>query len=658
MAANGQHGDSRAASENRDDARNEKEDCSRQPPFAKNQTGRTHMNADHPNSPASGDPLLENRASDLFRPALCHSASSPLTQSWEPPPPQELAHWLPQYQIDRLIGRGAMAAVYHGVQLSLNREVAIKLLPSELAASIDFVQRFQREAQTLAQLQHPGIVAVFDSGQTSEGHLYFVMEFVDGTNLHQIIHGPGLSPEQALEFTIQICEALHYAHRQGVIHRDIKPANVLVTQEGFAKLADFGLSRPVTLPGATLTATSLVMGTPDYMAPEQWEGKADQRADIYALGVTLYEMLTGSRPQGVFELPSKRTPVDARLDQVVIKAMRQEPDRRYQQISELRQDVERIRTMRVPAGTSLKSGLRSSPRRKGKASDAMGWIIASLVLVTLGGVGAFLAWNGGAKRETVAPTHPVVIPPPEVPAGAAGSVVPKVKETVQVHPAPPAQPEAVPPASAAPARPETVAPATPPPTPLPAPAVITPPPAVVVPAPPPVSVTPERQPLIAGLSSEAPNLIRWGLAPLAEQIPPDIRQSLTFLREDLVDEGKTKPVASIDAYRAAYYLCDALISTLDERDRARVASGYRAAQADANTRVTNQSLDAHAPYRTSWPQYARIKDQRAEIQRQQNNNTALTRETIKVDWSNRVKVLQRSLDALYAKYRDALRQSK
>ncbi len=264
---------------------------------------------------------------------------------WTPPAPEELAALLPQYEIESLLGHGGMGAVYKGRQAALDRPVAIKLLPAELAGDAQFIARFQREARTLARLQHPGIVAVHDFGQTSEGHLYFVMEFVDGTDLHRILHASGgLNPAQTLELISQVCDALHYAHAKGVIHRDIKPGNILVTTDSRAKLADFGLARPIKDESAMLTGTNVVMGTAAYMAPEQQEGHADQRADIYALGVMLYEMLCGQRPSGAFDPPSHRVQVDVRLDQVVIKAMQQQPERRYQQVSEMKTDVDRIRT--------------------------------------------------------------------------------------------------------------------------------------------------------------------------------------------------------------------------------------------------------------------------------------------------------------------------
>ena len=215
--------------------------------------------------------------------------------------------------------------------------MAIKLLSTEIAANGRFIAHFRREARTLAKLQHPGIVNVYDFGQTSEGHRYFVMEFVEGTDLHRILHGPGLNPAQALELISQVCDALHYAHSKGVIHCDIKPGNILVTADGRAKLADFGLARPIAEATSVLTGTHTLMGTAEYMAPEQHDGHADQRVDIYALGVMLYEMLTGQRPSGVFDPPSHRVQVDIRrLDGVVLKALQNEPERRYQQVSEMK----------------------------------------------------------------------------------------------------------------------------------------------------------------------------------------------------------------------------------------------------------------------------------------------------------------------------------
>jgi serine/threonine protein kinase len=308
---------------------------------------------------------------------------------WTPPSPQKVAELLPQYHIEGLIGRGGMGAVYKGFQPALERAVAIKLLPAELSEDADFIARFQREARMLARLHHSDIVAIYEFGQTSEGHLYFVMEFVDGTDLAQLIRNATLTPAQTLELIIQICDALHYAHSQGMIHRDIKPANILVTKEGKAKLADFGLARPVHEEAEMVTGSHIVMGTEAYMAPEQREGQGDHRADIYALGVLLYEMLTGKRPEGVFQPPSVRAHADVRLDTVVLKAMQQEPERRYQQASDMGTDVKEIRTTPAPGPDTPafpKKGAQTTPW----FSRPLVWAALMVSLITVGG---FLYWK-------------------------------------------------------------------------------------------------------------------------------------------------------------------------------------------------------------------------------------------------------------------------
>ncbi len=268
----------------------------------------------------------------------------PPQPGWQPPEPEALARLLPQYRIESLIGCGGMAAVYRGTQVSLDRPIAIKLLPSEVAADAQFVERFRREACILANLKHPGIVTVYESGQTTEGHLFFVMEFVDGTDLHQILSNSGVNPKQALAFISQICDALEYAHKQGVIHSDIKPGNILISRDGCARLADFGLARPVDPARASTLPDHTVMGTPDYAAPEQHDGLADPRSDLFSLGVVLYEMLTGQKPRTPFVPPSRLVPVDVRLDDLVAKALQPDAAHRYQRVSVMKAVVDRIRT--------------------------------------------------------------------------------------------------------------------------------------------------------------------------------------------------------------------------------------------------------------------------------------------------------------------------
>jgi len=237
-----------------------------------------------------------------------------------------------------------MGAVYKALQKKLDRTVALKILPLETARDPAFAERFAREAKALARLNHPNIVAVYDFGQ-SGAYYYFIMEFVEGTNLRQLIHDKSLEPRQALELVMQICTALQFAHDEKIVHRDIKPENILISKKGQVKIADFGLAKLLgATPDTSLTASQMAMGTLNYMAPEQRESSkdVDHRADIYSLGVVFYEMLTGQVPMGRFEPPSKKVQVDVRLDDVVLRALEREPERRYQQASEIKSNVETI----------------------------------------------------------------------------------------------------------------------------------------------------------------------------------------------------------------------------------------------------------------------------------------------------------------------------
>jgi tRNA A-37 threonylcarbamoyl transferase component Bud32 len=262
----------------------------------------------------------------------------------------------PQLQIVELIGQGGMGVVFKARQPKLERFVALKILPQKLAEDAAFAERFSREGRVLARLSHPNIVGVHDFGQAN-GFFYLLMEFVDGVNLRQAMKAGRFTPEQALAVVPKICEALQYAHNEGVLHRDIKPENILLDAKGRVKIADFGIAKLIgephadrDLPGSAthaevpLTGSGAAIGTPHYMAPEQIEhpSAVDHRADIYSLGVVFYEMLTGELPLGRFAPPSEKSTADPRLDDVVLRALAKEPGRRTQSAGEVKTQVETI----------------------------------------------------------------------------------------------------------------------------------------------------------------------------------------------------------------------------------------------------------------------------------------------------------------------------
>jgi tRNA A-37 threonylcarbamoyl transferase component Bud32 len=264
----------------------------------------------------------------------------------------EVSAAFPQLEVLELIGQGGMGCVFKARQPKLDRFVALKLLPASLAERDPaFAGRFEREGQLLARLHHPNIVTVHDSG-TAGGFFYLLMEYVDGVNLRQAMRTRKFTAQQALGIVPRICDALQYAHDEGVLHRDIKPENILLDAKGRVKLADFGIaklmgdSEPATAaavaetPGFTQSGTAL--GTPSYMAPEQRETPAevDHRADIYSLGVVFYELLTGELPAGAFTPPSARSEADPRVDAIVKQALEKERERRQHSAAEVRTQVE------------------------------------------------------------------------------------------------------------------------------------------------------------------------------------------------------------------------------------------------------------------------------------------------------------------------------
>jgi predicted Ser/Thr protein kinase len=309
-------------------------------------------------------------------------STAPATKNggFVPPTPQELNAHFPQLEFLELLGKGGMGAVYKARQKSLDRFVAVKILPPDVNQDPAFADRFTREAKALAKLNHPHIVGVHDFGKAGEFY-YFVMEYVDGVNVRQALRAAQLKPAEALQIVPQVCDALQYAHEEKVVHRDIKPENILIDKRGRVKIADFGLAKllgkaPEDL---TLTGTKQIVGTVPYMAPEQIEGArdVDHRADIYSLGVTFYEMLTGELPLGRFAPPSKKVQIDVRLDDVVLRTLEKEPQLRYQQAGQVKEEVESI--SRTPPGKPFTAVMKDVAVQVAHGSKkAAGWVAGKM----------------------------------------------------------------------------------------------------------------------------------------------------------------------------------------------------------------------------------------------------------------------------------------
>ena len=277
-------------------------------------------------------------------------------------------HLSDRYEVGEILGFGGMSEVHMARDLRLHRDVAIKVLRADLARDPSFYLRFRREAQNAAALNHPAIVAVYDTGEaeTSTGPLpYIVMEYVDGVTLRDIVHGEGPMPTQrAIEVIADACQALNFSHQHGIIHRDVKPANIMISKTGAVKVMDFGIARALADAANPVTQTAAVIGTAQYLSPEQARGvKVDARSDVYSLGCVLYEMLTGEPPfvgdspvavayQHVREdpvPPSERySGISPELDAVVLKALAKNPDNRYQTAAEMRADLVKVHSGETP----------------------------------------------------------------------------------------------------------------------------------------------------------------------------------------------------------------------------------------------------------------------------------------------------------------------
>lgn len=387
---------------------------------------------------------------------------------WTPPSPEHLQAMLPQYDEWMMIACGGMGAVYKARQISLDRPVAIKVLPPQVAENeAEYVTRFKNEARTMAKLNHAAIVSVYDFGETNDGLLYIVMEYIDGTDVFKMIHAQKkLPPEHALAITAHVCDALAYAHERGVVHRDIKPANILINMEGAVKVADFGLASMLD-PSAAQEGTT--MGTPDYVAPEVLiEGATvDGRADLYAVGVMLYNMLTGKIPHASSQPPSERAGCDKRYDAIVKRAMEPDPNMRYQTSRDIRRDLDQILTVPVakdkPAAARAPAGMMPrQPAPPPPPPSRPPWgLMAATVAVIFGA--AFLLMRSGSspdadpavKAVETAPTRealekPTPTPTPTQTSAKEPSPAPKPAPMQTAAPAPalPPKKKAEPPAVA------------------------------------------------------------------------------------------------------------------------------------------------------------------------------------------------------------------
>lgn len=366
----------------------------------------------HPSPPAGPDDipddddgvLMGNNITALLGNAL---TGRTLTDGfpWELPGEDELKRMFPSYVIEEILGQGGMGVVYKALDTVFGGIVAIKLLPPKSASDAQLMARFKREAQLMKPLEHPGIVKIHSFVQTGEGNAYFVMDFVDGHTIHELVQLKRISVKRTLELMIQICDALSYLHSRGIIHRDIKPSNILVDQQGNARLLDFGIAGRLDRKGDTLTIAGHNPGTPFYMAPELHRGDAPTVAsDVYSLGVTFYEMLTGECPQVNAPPPSARSRADKRIDRIVFRALRTDPAGRYGNTAEIRKAVE---------------GCFPRKREQRKALVIAGCIlgVAALAFIAIGRGPAGKAGRG-AGGEVAVPS--AIAPVPSAEVGASG----------------------------------------------------------------------------------------------------------------------------------------------------------------------------------------------------------------------------------------------
>lgn len=314
-----------------------------------------------------------------------------------------------RYEIIREVGRGSMGVVYEARDPRIDRVVALKVLRPDRVSTDTFVKRFLKEAKVIGRLSHPHIVTIHDVGE-DQGNIYIAMEFLEGSSFSDVIRERRLSIREIVEFGIQIAETLDYAHRKGVVHRDIKPSNIIVQQDGWTKVTDFGIAHLDDASGTLQTQTGEIMGTPAYMSPEQVLGKpVDGRSDLFSLGVILYELCTGARPFGgegknlptVFNEiiqaeprePDPATGIPPELSGVIMKALRKEPEQRFQSGREMAEALKAVLTGKVPDAAAAAPSA-SAPVAQEKRKRRIVPLLAVMTCVLLLG-GVAVAWYQG-----------------------------------------------------------------------------------------------------------------------------------------------------------------------------------------------------------------------------------------------------------------------
>lgn len=346
---------------------------------------------------------------------------------FEAPELASLAPLFPGYEFEGLIATGGMGAVYKAVQLSLDRPVAIKILPPEFGQDALFRANFEAEAKAMARLNHPSLIGVYDFGEVA-GMLFIVMEFVLGQTLYHSAHGIAIAPETAASIVADVCIGLAHAHEHGFLHRDIKPANILLDQQARPKIGDFGLSRPI---GTAVMAGEGIFGTPNYTAPEVLlhPQQVDARADIFSVGVVLHELLTGQLPANDTRPASVISGCDARFDAIIRRATNPVPELRYPSASYMAKDLLALCTSTPPAGTTKVAGRRGhSPasvrpklarkRRFAVTSKSSGNMVTMILVVAAAVIAiSYLLFPQAfniTKPATAPPAAPVA-PPQQLP---------------------------------------------------------------------------------------------------------------------------------------------------------------------------------------------------------------------------------------------------